>query len=401
MSAPTRDQCEARDSEDPLASFRDRFVIAENERAVFADGNSLGRPPRATSARVGALLADWARELTIGWDQWIDLPFEVGDRLGAACLGAAAGQVAVTDSTSVNLHKAIAAALDAAQSGRRGLVVAADEFPTDRYLLQSIARRDGADLHVVASAADIVDACNDTTAVAVLSLVNYRSGELLDLVDTNAALRARGVTAVWDLSHAVGVVPVALDAAGVELAVGCTYKYLNAGPGSPAFVYVSRDAQPRFRQPLWGWFGQRDLFAMGDRYEPAEGVRSWMVGTPNIAGTVAVDVGVEVTAEAGVAAIRAKSVALTTAAHNLAHQWLVPLGATVASPAEPHRRGGHIAVAHPRARAICDALIDQHLVVPDFREPDVIRLGFAPLYMRFVDVWDALERTATIMAAAR
>ncbi|HVE95033.1 MAG TPA: kynureninase [Acidimicrobiales bacterium] len=398
MAVPfTRDEFEARDAADSLAAFRDRFVIGTDEIAIYANGNSLGRPPRETAPRVAALIDQWGHELTAGWGHWIDLPFEVGDRLGAACLGAASGQVAIADSTSVNLYKAISAVMSAAGSERRTLVVAADEFPTDRYLLQSVAEQHGAELRVVPTADAIVDAVDDTCALAALSLVNYRSGELLDLAAVTAALRSRGVTAVWDLSHAVGAVPVELDRAGVELAVGCTYKYLNGGPGAPAFLYVSAETQSRLRQPLWGWFGQRDLFAMGDRYDPADGIRAWMVGTPNIAGTCAVDVGVALIAEAGLAALREKSVALTSAAASLAQSWLEPLGATVASPADPEQRGAHVAVAHPRAQQICASLVDERLVVPDFRFPDVIRLGFAPLYTRFTDVWDALDRTRSVM----
>lgn len=393
----TRARLAAFDAEDPLAAFRDRFVIGADEAAVYANGNSLGRPPRDTAARVAALLDEWGRELTAGWEHWIDLPFDVGDRLGAACLGATAGQVAIADSTSVNLYKALAAVMAAAEPGRTTLVVAADEFPTDRYLVQSVAAQHDSELRVVPTADAIVDAADDTCAAAVLSLVNYRSGELLDLTAVTAALRSRGVTAVWDLSHAVAAVPVELDEAGVDVAVGCTYKYLNAGPGAPAFIYVSHDAQARLRQPLWGWFGQRDLFAMGDCYDPADGIRAWMVGTPNIAGTTAVDAGVAIVAEAGLPAIRAKSVALTSVADQLAHAWLEPLGASIASPADPERRGAHIAISHPCAEQICATLVDEQLVVPDFRFPDVIRLGFAPLYTRFVDVWHALDRTRTVM----
>ena len=388
----TRDACAALDAADPLAAFRDRFVVGD-DAAIYANGNSLGRPPRATAPRVAGLIDEWGGALTAGWKYWVDLPTEVGDRLGEACLGAAPGQVAIADSTSVNLYKAVVAALDAA-APRSALVVAAEEFPTDRYVLQSIAAARGAELRTVARAADIPDACADgAAAVAVASLVHYRSGELLDLGGVTATLRTTGTTMVWDLSHAVGVVDVRLDDAGVDVAVGCTYKYLNGGPGAPAFIYVSRDAQARLRQPMWGWFGNRDMFAMGPEYVPAPTMRSWLVGTPNIAATMAVDEGVRVVAEAGIGAVRDKSKALTSAAYALAESWLVPLGAVIDSPAEPERRGSHIAIAHPDAAALCNALIAKERVVPDFRHPNVIRLGLSPLYTRFVDVWDALDRT--------
>ncbi|MEY2397632.1 MAG: kynureninase [Actinomycetota bacterium] len=391
---PQRDDAVALDEHDPLAHFRDEFM-ASSSTAVYADGNSLGPPPRTATACVNALVDDWANALTGGWERWVDFPLEVGDRLGAACLGAAAGQVAVCDSTSVNLFKAVNAAIDGTDASRHELVVAIDEFPTDRYMLQSIASQ--RDLtYVMLDAKGIVDAVGASTAVVVLSAVNYRSGELLDVGAITERVNAAGAEVVWDLCHAVGVMPLELDAWGVRLAVGCTYKYLNAGPGAPAFVYVARADQQRLRQPLWGWFGQRDQFAMGLQYEPVPGIRSWLAGTPNIIGTALVDEGVAVIARAGIGAIREKSERLVAFATELARDVLVPRGWTVVTPGDAAGRGGHLAIARRDADAVCAALIARGLVIPDFRAPDVLRLGFSPLVTCYVDVYDAISSVATL-----
>ena len=391
---PSRDDAVALDERDPLAGFRREFVGSASN-AIYADGNSLGPPPVTAAARVNAVVDHWSDGLTGNWERWVDFPIEVGDRLGAACLGAAAGQVVVCDSTSVNLFKAVNAAIDGTDASRHELVVAIDEFPTDRYMLQSIAAQ--RDLTYVMVEADrIADHCGRSTAVVVLSAVNYRSGELVDIAGVTERIHATGAEVVWDLCHAVGVVPLELDAWGVRLAVGCTYKYLNSGPGAPAFVYVARAHQSRFRQPLWGWFGQRDQFAMGLQYEPVDGVRSWLAGTPNIIGTALVDEGVAVIARAGIDAIRSKSEQLVAFAANLARDVLVPQGWSVVTPDDPARRGGHLAIARADAAAVCAELIARDLVIPDFRAPDVLRLGFSPLMTRFVGVYDAITSVATI-----
>lgn len=384
----TRDDALALDERDLLAERRNAFAPTTN-KAIYADGNSLGPPLRAIGPRLARTLAEWSNDLVSGWDRWLDVPFEVGDRLGAACLGAAPGQTAVCDSTSVNLVKAIGAAIDA-QPGRTELVVAAEEFPTDRYLLESIAAQRGLELTVLSDAAQLATACSERTAVVVVSAVNYRSGELLDVRSMTASVHAAGAEIVWDLSHAVGAVPLRLDDWGVRLAVGCTYKYLNSGPGAPAFVYVASAYQERFRQPLWGWFGQRDQFAMGPNYQPADGIRSWLVGTPNIIGSEIVDENVALIADVGIDAIRTKSEALVAFAQSVAEELLVPLGWTIATPSTPYRRGGHLAIARHDAETVCAELIARELVVPDFRAPDVLRLGFSPLPSRFVDVYDAI-----------
>ncbi len=392
---PQRDEAVALDASDPLASYRSEFIPSARS-AVYADGNSLGPPSRSVTERVSAIVDEWANNLTGAWEHWVDFPLAVGDRLGAACLGAALGQVVVCDSTSVNLFKAVNAAIDGCDVARHELVVATDEFPTDRYMLQSVAAQRELTYVVTDSADDAVAACGPSTAVVVLSAVNYRSGELFDVPAITERVHASGAEIVWDVSHAVGAVPLDLDAWGVRLAVGCTYKYLNGGPGAPAFVYVARDHQARLQQPLWGWFGQRDQFEMAAQYDPADGIRAWMAGTPNILGTALVDEAVTVIARAGLPAIRAKSEQLVALAADLADELLAPRGWSVVTPREPARRGGHLAVARPDARAVCAALIDQDLVIPDFRAPDVLRLGFSPLTTRFVDVYDAVAAVATI-----
>jgi len=392
---PPRDAAVARDAADPLAAFRAKFIPSASP-AIYSDGNSLGPPPFSVRARLNAMVTEWANDLTGAWERWVDLPLQVGDRLGAACLGAGAGQVAVCDSTSVNLFKAVNAAIDGCDASRHEIVVAIDEFPTDRYMLQSIAAQREMTYVVVGSAAEAVDACGPSTAVMVLSAVNYRTGELFDVAAVTARVHAAGAEIVWDVCHAVGVVPLELDAWDVRLAVGCTYKYLNAGPGAPAFVYVARAHQDRLSQPLWGWFGQRDQFEMGPHYEPAEGVRAWLAGTPNIIGTALVDEAAAMIEKAGVTAIRAKSQHLVAYAIELADELLVSRGWSVITPREPQRRGGHLALARSDAQEVCATLIDQALVIPDFRAPDVLRLGFSPLVTRFVDVYDAIGAVASV-----
>lgn len=390
----TRDEALALDASDPLADRRAAFAPTTN-KAIYADGNSLGPPLRAIGPRLARTLAEWSNDLVSGWDRWLDVPFEVGDRLGAACLGAGPGQTVVCDSTSVNLLKAIGAAIEI-NPGRTELIVAAEEFPTDRYLLQSIAAQRGLTLTVVDDAGQLVAACGERTAVVVASAVHYRSGELLDIRSITEAVHAAGAEIVWDLCHAVGAVPLRLDEWGVRLAVGCTYKYLNAGPGAPAFVYVARAHQARFRQPLWGWFGQRDQFAMGPNYTPADGMRSWLVGTPNIIGIEIVDESVALIADVGIGAIRAKSEALVAFAQSASEEMLTPLGWAITTPTAPYRRGGHLAIARHDAESVCVELIARELVVPDFRAPDVLRLGFSPLPSRFVDVYDAIAAISAL-----
>jgi kynureninase len=397
-----RSYAEERDAADPLAGFRDRFV-REDPSLVYLDGNSLGPLPHATRARIAEVVADeWGAGLVRSWHRWIGLPGQVGDLLGEHLLGAAPGQVAVCDSTTVNLYKLACAAMDA-RPGRRVIVTDDDNFPTDRYVLQGIAAQRGAELRLIGTDPDqglaagaLRAAVDERTALVSLSHVAYRSGALADMAQITAIVHEAGALALWDLCHSAGAVPVELDASGADLAVGCTYKYLNAGPGAPAFLYVRRELQPALRQPVWGWFGQRDQFEMGQAYDPAPGIGQFLTGTPQIVGTVAVQEGVRLLGEAGIGRLRAKAVALTGYLIGLADTWLAPHGVTVASPRQAERRGAHVTLAHPQAWRISQALIANG-VIGDYRTPGRLRLGPAPAYTRFTDVWDALNILRRIM----
>jgi kynureninase len=383
----TRDEAAALDAADPLAGFRARFVVTGGGRdpVIYLDGNSLGRLPVATRDRLRALVEDWGERLVSGWPDWIDAPTRVGDLIAAEIVGAAPGEVIVGDSTTVNLYKLCAAALGL---GTGALVTDRGNFPTDRYVLEGLAAERGLELRIV----DDVRTALDGAAVVVVSHVDYRTGEIADMRSLTELARATGARVVWDLCHSAGAVPIDLHASGAELAVGCTYKYLNAGPGAPAFLYVASALQERLRSPIWGWFGQRDQFAMGQGYDPVDGIRRFLAGTPPIVDLAAVEEGVRLTAEAGVARLYEKSTALCGLIVALHDAWLAPLGFALGSPRDAALRGSHVSLRHDEAWPICRALIERADVVPDFRAPDSIRLGVAPLYTRFVDVWDALDR---------
>ncbi|HEX6024952.1 MAG TPA: aminotransferase class V-fold PLP-dependent enzyme [Solirubrobacter sp.] len=374
--AVTREDALRLDADDPLAAFRDRFVVEPEER-IYLDGNSLGRLPKGTRDRLHRVVEQWGSELVGGWHEWIEAPRRTGDAL-AEVIGAEPGQVLVTDSTTVNLYKLVHAVLDADPS-LRALVTDTDNFPTDRYVLEGIARARGLELILLDGGDEIPE-----HGLVVRSHVNYRSGEIADL----EALDPRRT--IWDLSHSAGAVPVELSKRGIRYAVGCTYKYLNAGPGALGYLYVREpDA---LRTPIQGWFGQKDQFFMERPYEPAPGITRFMAGTPPILVLAAVEEGVRITAEAGIEAIREKSIAQTELLIALHDQWLAPLGFELGSPRDPHKRGSHVSLRHEEAWPICRALIERGGVVPDYRGPDCVRLGIAPLYTRFVDVYDALDR---------
>ena len=380
----TRDEAASLDAADPLAPFRERFVLEDGDR-VYVDGNSLGRLPRQTPARIAARVEEWGERLITAWPDWIDLPLDVGNAL-APIVGARPGEVLVADSTTVNLYKLAHAALDVRDGA---IVVRKDDFPTDRYVLQGLAAARGRELRL---AEDIADALAPPVALVCLSHVDYRTGRLEDVPRVTAAAREAGALTLWDLSHSAGAVPVELHAAGADLAVGCTYKYLNAGPGSPAFLYVRTELQPQLRSPIWGWFGQRDQFLMGPEYDPVDGIARFLAGTPPILGLAAVEEGARLVAEAGIERLRKKSVALTSLVVDLHDSWLAPLGFELGTPRDPARRGSHVSLRHPDGWRICRALIERANVIPDFRQPDSIRYGLPPIYTRFVDAWDAVAR---------
>lgn len=408
----TRADAQALDAADPLAPFRERFVGDGPDgswddgpgRRLYLDGNSLGRLPRATPAALARVVEqEWGQGLVGSWSQWVGQAGRVGDALAAGVLGARPGEVLVSDSTSVDLFKLLVAGCDA-RPGRDVLVCCADDFPTDRYVVAGVAGQKGMTVREVPADPDtgldtavLAAALDERVAVVVLSLVAYRSGALVDLAAVTALAREHGALVLWDLSHAAGAVEVDLHAGGADLAVGCTYKHLNGGPGAPAFLYVRRELQADLRQPVWGWFGQRDQFEMGPAYDPAPGVDRFAVGTPPVLATAAVEVGVALTAEAGIGPVAAKGRALTDLLVALADERLPQL--RLASPRDAARRGAHVSLAHPQAWQLTQALLARD-VVPDFRTPDRVRFGPAPLYTRFVDVWDAVDRLADILATA-
>ena len=376
------------DAADPLASFRDRFVI-DDDLVAYLDGNSLGRLPRATLDRLAAFVREeWGGRLIRGWaESWVELPVTVGDELGTALLGAAPGQTVVADSTSVCIYKLLHAAAGL-RPGRDEIVIDATNFPTDRYLVDSVAAARGMTVRWLdpelvenVTVATLDGIVGERTAVVVLSHVDYRSGTLLDLPGLTEAVHAAGALVIWDLCHSAGVVPIELDAVGADFAVGCTYKYVNAGPGAPAYVYVAERHLAEARQPIAGWWSAADLFAMGDTYEASPTIRRMLSGTPSVAGILAVQEGVRMIAEAGVPAIRAKSEALTAYAVEL----LDAAGLEIVTPRDPALRGSHVTVRHPDARGVTERLVERG-VVPDFREPDLIRLGLSPLTTSYAEL---------------
>ncbi|MDR6610967.1 aminotransferase class V-fold PLP-dependent enzyme [Leifsonia sp. 1010] len=386
----------ALDAADPLAAFRTRFAgIDDGTSTVSAyfDGNSLGRPTRASIERIQRFLTEgWGDRLIRGWDEeWMELPFAIGDDLGRAALGAAPGQTFIGDSTTVLLYKLARAAVDSLPE-RSEIVLDTDNFPTDRYLLDGIARERGlrlvwieADTEAGVTPEQVAAVVGPQTALVVLSQVAYRSGFLADLPAITRIVHDAGALVLWDLCHSAGSVPIELDAAGVDLAVGCTYKYLNGGPGSPAFGYVNARLIPQLAQPIQGWMGASDVFLMGPEYVPAESIRRFLSGTPPIVGMLAMRDTIAMIEEAGMDAVRAKSVALTEFAVALADEWLTPLGVTLASPRDPERRGGHITLSHPAMREVT-ALLWQRDVIPDYRDPDGLRVGLSPLSTSFEEV---------------
>jgi kynureninase len=379
------------DANDPLATFRDRFVVRDPDVA-YLDGNSLGRAPRRAVERLAAVAGgEWAGELVGAWDHWIDLPLRIGETLAEGVLGAAPGSVAIADSTTVNAFRVASAALDDRRD-RRVIVADRSDFPTDRYVVQGLAAARGLEVRWLDGdpseglATDTLTAAIDAdVGLVLLSLVSYRSSAIVDLDAVEAAARSAGAHVVWDLSHAAGAIPVDLAARDVGLAVGCTYKYLFGGPGAPAFMYVHPRLQEQLRPPVQGWFAQRDQFAMGPSFDRRPGIEGWLAGTPPILALTAVEAGVDLVAESGIEAIRAKSMALTAYAVERLDADLAPLGCRLGSPRDPARRASHVAIRHPDARSVTTRLIERG-VITDFREPDVIRFGLSPLTTSFAEV---------------
>ncbi len=394
---PSAADATAADSADPLAALRSRFEIPD-PGLCYLDGNSLGRPPRRARNAVDRVLDEWAGQLVAGWDDWIDRPLALGDVLGPV-LGAGPGQVLVGESTTVALYQALDAAL-VARPDRTLIVAPEDDFPTDRYVVDGLARRHGLTVRWVPSmdTDGVVDALDDDVGVVVGSAVNFVSAAVADISRLTAAAHDVGALVVWDCSHAAGAIPLDLDDNGVDLAVGCTYKYLHGGPGSPAFTYVAADRQDELDQPIHGWFGQRDQFAMGPRYDPAPGLGSWRVGTPGMVALAVAGEGIGIVAEVGIEAVRAKSLALGRVLLEAHDAWFAPLGFELASPRDDARRGGHVALRHADASRIVRAGRSVG-VVADFRAPDVVRLGPGPLATSFTELVSGLGRLHDVVAA--
>jgi kynureninase len=398
-------EAEELDARDALASYRELFIGSDDPAIVaYLDGNSLGRPLRASAERLASFAPDaWGARLIRGWDEeWFDLPLTVGDRIGTTTLGAAPGQVAVGDSTTVLLYKLIRAAVDA-RPGRTEIVVDTDNFPTDRYLVEGIAAERGLDLRWIesdtrggVSPAQLEAVLTENTALVLLSHVAYRSGYLADVRGLTALAHAAGALVLWDVCHSVASVPMELDDWDVDIAVGCTYKYLNGGPGSPAFVYVRHGLQEQLVQPIQGWMGHAAPFEMGPGYAPAPGMRRFLSGTPSIVGMQALRDMVDLIEQVGMTAIRSKSETLTRFAIEAVDDWPASWGVEVATPREPGERGSHVTIEHPSFRQIT-AELWRRGVIPDFRAPQGMRLGLSPLSTSHVELWNGLEAVRELL----
>ena len=372
----TRDDALALDAADPLAHFRDRFHIP-NPDVVYLDGNSLGMPPKRTLERITEIYRDdWATGLIRSWDHWVDMPQRVGDTL-APLIGAHPGEVVVHDTTTLNVYQLVHGAIGL-NPGRTVIAISEHDFPTDRYVVDGIAEALG---YTVCHGFDRLD----DVAVVVRSVIDYRTSELVDVKAETARAHAAGALVVWDLSHAVGAIEIDLHDCGAQLAIGCTYKFLNGGPGSPAFTYVAKELQSTIRQPIWGWFATEDQFAMGPEFRPRPDMARMLLGTPTIMALAACEVGVSLSAEAGMKAIHAKGSALTGFAIDLCDQF----GLATPTPRDPARRGNHVAIEHPDAKALVKALHEDDVLF-DFREPNIIRAGCSPLTTRFADLFDGI-----------
>ena len=405
------------DGEDKLASFRNLFHFSDTD-VCYLDGNSLGRLPKRTIEEVNSFLTDeWGHELVDGWSHWIDQAQTAGDLVGEAALGAAPGQVLVCDTVSVNFYQLCSAAIKA-RPGRKKVIIDSSNFPTDRYVLAGIAEQFGLELITLDTdgsggpGAISIDSTfelitpellkphlDEDVALLTLQAINYRSGCRQDIKAITELARSFGILVVWDCSHAVGSIQLDLDGNGVDLAVGCTYKYGNSGPGSPAWLYVRKELQTELRVPIQGWFAQEKQFEMGAFFEPSDEIRRFQIASPSIIGIRGVEVAFEMIREAGIANIEAKAALGTQLMIALSEQWLAELGFTLATPEEPSKRGGHIILKHKDAKQIALALRKLKKVIPDYREPGAIRLAISPLPTSFEEVFEGFQRLRDLVAS--
>jgi kynureninase len=406
----TRADCVARDEADPLALHRKAFMLPQG--VIYLDGNSLGALPRATSARMREVIErEWGEGLISSWNnaRWIDLPRRVGAKI-ARLIGAQPHEVTCADSTSINLFKVLMSALrlqakrpQVSLADRRVILSERTNFPTDLYVAQGVADLLGAEHELrLVEFDEIAAAIDQRTAVVLLTHVNFRTGAMHDLAAMTRRAHVAGALSVWDLAHSAGAVPVALNAAGADFAVGCGYKYLNGGPGAPAFVYVAARhlaalADETHAQPLSGWFGHRSPFEFVTDYAPAPSIDRYAVGTPSIIGLAALDAGVDTVLAAGIDELRSKSIALTELFVGEVETACAEHGVTLASPRDAARRGSQVSLRHPQAYPVIQALIARG-VIGDFRSPDIMRFGFAPLYVGYADTWDAAAALHAVLA---
>jgi kynureninase len=398
------------DGQDPLVSYRNQFVIDDPD-LIYLDGNSLGRLPKAAIERATRIVEEeWGRDLIRGWNKgWWEAPARVGDKIGQL-IGAGPGQVIVSDTTSANLFKLTMAALSL-HPDRKRIVTDTLNFPSDLYILQGcvqllsrnheIVRIDSRDGGITPDLERLDKSINGDTALVTLSHVLFKSGYLYDMAAITELAHRRGALVLWDLSHSVGALPIELDRCNTDFAIGCTYKYLNGGPGAPAFLYVNKSLQEKITSPIWGWWGQDQPFAFGLDYSPAPGINRFLAGTQPMLSLLTMEAALDPILEAGMEAIRLKSVSMTEYASFLTDTLLAPLGFTLGSPRDPARRGSHLSIRHAEGYRINRALIDEMNVIPDFREPDNIRLGFAPLYTSFVEVWEGFDRIRKVVVEKR
>jgi kynureninase len=391
-----REAFEALDRTDPLALLRDEFLLPPC--VIYLDGNSLGALPRSTAARVSRVIEkEWGEDLITSWNRhdWIGMPQRVGDKI-ARLIGAEPGEVVVAESTSINLFKVLAAALKM-RPGRRVILSEKENFPTDLYIAEGLVDLLGQHYALRLVAADELEqALGADTAVLMLTQVNFRTGAIHDMAVLTAAAHAAGALAIWDLSHSAGVLPVDLNEARSDFAIGCGYKYLNGGPGAPAFVYAAARHQGQTPQPLYGWLGHAEPFEFAASYRAAAGIRQYMVGTQPILSLAALEEGVDLLLQADPAQLRAKSQALTQAFITLVEARCADLGLRLMTPRDSARRGSQVSFAHEHGYAVMQALIARG-IIGDFRAPDLLRFGFSPLYTRHVDVWDAAEALREVL----
>ena len=404
----SRSYAEELDANDPLSSFRGEFVIADPALS-YLDGNSLGRMPKATAKVVENYLQhEWAAKLVTGWSDWIDEAQTVGDLVARTTFGGSTGQTLCVDTTSVNFYQLCSAAVDA-RPNRKTVITDTANFPTDRYILEGICKQRGLKLVLIdddlgeefVSPEMLSAVLNDDVALVTLSVIQYRSGVLHDIAKLTQLARDAGALFVWDASHAVGVVPMQYERDKVDLAVGCTYKYCNSGPGSPAWLYVSKSMQSELQVPIQGWFAQREQFAMGQGFDRAQDVRGFQIASPSIIGMRCVQTAVAMIERAGLPAIAKKAAIGTEMMIALHDAWLAPLGFSVVTPRDAKRRGGHISVRHEHARQISEAMRIFANVIGDYRQPDCIRLAISPLATSYVEVFEGFSRIRDLVVSKK